>query len=353
MKKILSIALTLTMLITLIILPTTASATTQNEENTYIATQDAYKNANGVAYMKGNTLRFKSSNGTDKALVTFERTGGVTFYMRGKTVYYGVEDFDGDSTTGIYSVNISGKNKTLITNKVSKILGGYGSTIITISGNTNIGETVYSVVNKNTKKLFKTSAKTITLFNGNIYYGNKVYNIANNKSTTFKNKGTVSSKTYMYYINSKNNLIRLDKAQKEITIAKGVTDVLYANNGKTVIYTKGDTYYRQTAKGKAYPLTTTNELQNKLMYSKDYDHTNKLSVRNIVMINKVVYFNANYDFNAIVSVGYKGGALKRVTGKYLDDPYIDSITGIDGNIYYTLVGTDDITMYSHKIKNVG
>ncbi|MCH5202309.1 MAG: hypothetical protein J1F17_03795 [Oscillospiraceae bacterium] len=356
MKKLLSLTLIIAMLITLIVPMTTVSAKSTTKKTTYLATQDAYKNSNGIAYMKDNELHFKGNDGKDKVLLSFGYSSEVSFYMRGKTIYYSVYDHeyeDENITPGIYSININGKKNTLIKSRSFSVLGGYGSTILTITGSRYIGYRVYSIADNGTKILFNTSTGNVVLFNGRIYYGNKAYIIDTGKTITFKNKGKVSSNSYMYYINSKNSLIRLDKAGKKTTIAKNAKEVLYANDGKTVIYRKGNTYYRKTGTGKAYALTTKNKLQNELMYPQEtYAHAERVEIKDVAIINKVVYFNAEYDFGAIVSVNDKGGKLNRITGIYFDDPFIDSMTGIGKKIYYTLVGTDDIVSFDHKVLNV-
>ena len=355
MKKLLSLILMITMLMTLIVPMTTVSAKSTAKKTTYIATQDAYKNSNGIAYMKLNKLHFKGNNGKDKVLVTFDGEEKVTFYMRGKTIYYGVRNYEEVGIPGgIYSINIKGKNKTLITKDASQVLGGYGSTIIAVSGIRVKGYKVSHATNKKTKTIFKISDDKVYMFNGKIYYRNKAYVIDSGKKITFKNKGMVSAKKYMYYINNKNSLIRLDKAGKKTTVAKNVTEVLGATNGKTVFYAKGNTYYRKTGAGKAYALTTKDKIKETI--APDEEGKGEVRVHNVVLINKTVYFNADYDYynnNAIVAVDYKGdGNLKIKTFIFDYDPYIGSMKGIDNNLYYTLVGTDDIITYQHEIMKV-
>ena len=352
MRKLLSLTLIFTILMTLFIPMTTASTKSTTKKTTYIATQNAYKNSSGVAYMQVYKLRFSGNNGDFKNLVTFGDSDEVTFYMRGKTVYYGVRNHgNGKIPSGIYSINTDGKNKTRITKKVSKILGGYGSTIFTISGNKKTGYKIYSVVKKKIKKLFDASTNKITLFNGSIYYGNKAYVVDSGKIITFKNKGKVSSNSYMYYINSKDSLIRLDKAGKKTTIAKKVTEVLYANDEDTVIYTKGDTFYRRTGTEKACALTTKDEMKKKLSYYPDADYLKDIDVVifGVGIMDNAVYFNAFYDYNYIVSVDFEGVKLKRVKGGFLGDPHIDSMACMDGYIYYTILTSgDDVMSYQYK-----
>jgi hypothetical protein len=119
MKKLLSIILSITMLAAVAVFPITVKAETKDkssQEATYIASSDIYKNSFGSVYIKSQKLIGENSKGKKAVLVNFNKEDincfDISFYMRGKTVYYYCNINDsGTADSKIYSVKIDGTQK--------------------------------------------------------------------------------------------------------------------------------------------------------------------------------------------------------------------------------------------------
>lgn len=272
MKKIISAVLTLAMLITMFVVPVTGASakTTKKVPATYIATDKSYavKNGSVFCFDKG-TLQYRTKQGKTKTLAKFSDFYTCKYYVRGNTVYYNTNN---QKSSCIMQIGLNGKNKKkLYSSKTSivSLIGGYGSSVIF-----QCGEKICSYKNGKVKTLVKIKDGDslfffTQIFNGKIYYGNKSYDLATGKTKTFKADVSYATKNYLYFVNSKMDLKRLDKSGKINTVATKITDLNYVD-GDTVCFSKKNSnnkevFYKRTGvKSKAVQLCTWNDIYSKI-----------------------------------------------------------------------------------------
>ena len=274
MKKLVSAVLTFAMLITMFVVPVTGSSakTKKKAPTTYIATNKSYEVKNGSVFSfdKG-TLQYRTKQGKTTTLAKFsDPYYTCKYYVRSKVVYY---SYNTQNTHCLMQVGLNGKNKKkLYSNKNSdvSIIGGYGSSVIF-----QRDEKICKYEDGKVKTLTKSTDGDLiflyltTIFNGKIYYNNKSYDLATGKIKTFKADYTYSTKNYLYFVNSKMDLKRLDKSGKTNTVATKITDLNYVD-GDTVCYSKKNSnnkeaFYKRTGiKNKAIQLCTWNDIYSKI-----------------------------------------------------------------------------------------
>ena len=262
MKKLLSLALTLLMMISAFVIPcTTAQAkAVKKKPNTYVASEAFYNTSKGLFYAHEYDIMFKGKDGKIKKIVNWREDEDICkFYVRKDTLYYNGCDFN------LHAVKTSGENDTVIydcPNYGVRVIGGYGSGVIFQEG-----YKVRMLRNNKVTTLIKKATGEINLFDGKIYYGNKkVYNLETGKTKSFKVKKIMVSKNYLYYLNVNNKLKRVAKNTGEKdTLATNVKDIYGANNGQSVIFSKlnkenDEVLYRRTGLDKTYALCTLSDI---------------------------------------------------------------------------------------------
>ena len=270
MKKLISIILMITTILSLAVVPMTTSAKTKTKK-TYIASEDIYVSGKAYVYAKINSkhnefqddkrisLYYVGKNGKEKHL-TYCGYNFTNFYLRGDTVYFNF----GGSRENICSININTKKvKTIFKNGF--LIGGYGKNVIVRDSNKN----VYSVTPKGEKT--KLCKNYYNIFNGCLYSADKKFNLANNKITNVARKSDIyTTNSYLYYINKKGNLTSLDKKGIKRNVDVMVTSIIGANDGKTVLYTKGNKVYRRTGTNKKIELADITKLRNTTGVDKNF-----------------------------------------------------------------------------------
>lgn len=365
MKKLLLTALAvIIMLSAVIIMPNAVSAATKTNKTFYPVSHTLCGNSYGYVTLNSNSLMLvQKSKDYKKSNVSYIEINGecryveaLTFFMRGKTVIYN----DGACT---YSINLDGTNRKELTKQkkfsTSYLLGGYGSDII-VYGYAYPDTSIYKVntAGKMTK-LIKVSNKygQFNMFGSKIYCSpykdekgkTKVYNLKTNKTTTVSRINSLTyGKKNMYYINKNNNLIRVDLNDKKKTVAKNVHNILDANNGSTVIYSKlnkskNEVYYKQSGEKKGKKISTREELAKKVVsaFNKHEKHFCKKKIKtslirgydvNAKIVGKRIAFSVytcEYHTPIILSLNINGGTfrLEKSTeckgGNYEDDDYYD------------------------------
>lgn len=272
MKRLMSAVLTFAMLITMFVIPVTGTSakTTKKVPTTYIATNRSYavKNGSVFSFDKGK-LQYRTKQGKTKTLAKFSDFYTCKYYVRSNTVYYNINN---QKSNCLMQVGLNGKNKKkLYSSKTSivSLIGGYGSSVIF-----QCGEKICSYKDGKVKTLVKSKDGEILLllaqiFNGKIYYDNKSYDLATGKSKTFKADASYATKNYLYFVNSRMDLKRLDKSGKIKTVATKITDLNYAD-GDTVCYSKKNSknkevFYKRTGvKSKAVQLCTWDDIYSKI-----------------------------------------------------------------------------------------
>jgi hypothetical protein len=206
--------------------------------------------------------------------------------------------------------------------------------------------------------LFEFSKGKAVLFNGKIYYNNNlVYNLKTNKVSTKIVNSPIATKNYMYYINSNDSIIIMDKQGKEKTLDTKVSSVLGGNENKNVIFSKVknnvETYYRCDSKGKIIKLTTKSNV-GKLRGVKGKKNLKKVVIDKAVFVNGKVVFSAakGDDYLDLVSVSNKGGKVKNLVKSFGEDLSLVSLTAKNKSIYYTIKHNGESTQYLHYIKKV-
>ncbi len=399
MKKIISILLTILTLFSLTATTASAKAVKKNPK-TYVSEcverYACYEFSKGKItydirnedFMENYTLFYTDLNGKRYTIEPREIIG--EFYARIDKVYYSkIISFDeddngnpeGDCKYQIISSDLKGKNKkVLFTAKHDedfRLIGGYGSSVIFKSK-----DQLYKWHKGKTTKLFKTKTEyvtrglflddgTIKIFDGKIYDHKIAYDLKTNKSKKFVAKQMDVTKKYLYYINKNDNLKRLDRqGNRETVDSKGkISEIYYANDGQTVIYSKGrgefagvgdkETFYRRTGLKKApVRLASITELVNNLTFEKEQDTSYK-KVYDIVLHDYKVYFGIRvgkllssenyvsftYADVALVSVGVNGNNMTQHffdkynvgANYYLEEDHInlDKVEGkLSVSLYY-------------------
>ncbi len=366
MKKILSLMLSLTIILSaMVIVSTTSEVNTvsakSKNKTTYPASSLIYDNSYGTVYRNRNKLFFKSNSGKpvvlDKLCDSDEIYANYYFfYLKGKTVYY--EKY-GDSF--IYSISITGKNKKKIAKNAEMILGGYGSDIVTYKNrklykiNTNGKKTKLIKIPKHNPFKFKNN--DIFLSNGKAYAqrdDNKnkwyVYDIAKKKlGTIIAGDKMYHGKNNIYY-EYKNRLINIDLSGKRKVIAGNISRVLCCNNGSTVVYTKKDrkgmeVLYRKTGKKAARKLCTYSDIEKatKASIDKAYSVLDEkdsgvVDIGAVVCGNyiciKVTHYAYEECSDMILSVYKNGGKLKCFIDSYCNT--MDKLESTNKYISYVL-----------------
>ncbi|MCI6652472.1 MAG: DUF5050 domain-containing protein [Ruminococcus sp.] len=269
MKRLMSAVLTFAMLITMFVVPVTGTSakTTKKAPTTYIATNRSYavKNGSVFSFDKG-TLQYRTKQGKTKTLAKFSDFYSCKYYVRSNTVYYNTNN---QKSHCLMQVGLNGKNKKkLYSSKtlIVSLIGGYGSSVIF-----QCGEKICRYKDGKVKTLIKTDDGILffaQIFNGKIYYNNKSYDLATGKTKTYKGEYSYSTKNYLYFVNSKMDLKRLDKSGKINTVATKITDLNYVD-GDTVCFSKKNSnnkeaFYKRTGvKNKAIQLCTWNDIYGK------------------------------------------------------------------------------------------
>ncbi|MGN0459828.1 MAG: hypothetical protein ACI4HL_02830 [Ruminococcus sp.] len=333
MKKLVSAVLTFAMLITMFVVPVTAtSAATKKIPETYIATNQGYGVKNGTVFsLSKGTLQYRTNKGKTTTLAKFSDTYSCKYYVRSNIVYYNTNT---GTSSYLMQVGLNGKNKKKLYSGKSNgvlLLGGYGSSVIFQSGEKICkykGGKVTTLIKSEDAVLFYGYNQ---IFNGKIYYGNKCYDLATGKTKTFKAQYYFATDNYLYYIDNSMNLKRLDKSGKSKTVATKITNLSLVD-GATVIYSKTNSskkevFYKRTGvKNKAVKLCTWDDIYNRFTNKDGTKSSTEHDVKAYVVGGKV-YMSAiilgevNYDedvdslFNmrqALFSVSAKGGTPKKV-----------------------------------------
>ncbi|MGN1126292.1 MAG: hypothetical protein ACI4RI_02520, partial [Ruminococcus sp.] len=241
MKKIVSAVLTFAMLITMFVVPVTAtSAATKKVPQTYIATNKSYPVKNGSVFsLSKGSLQYRTKQGKTTTLAKFSDIYSCRYYVRSNIVYYNT---NAGKSSYLMQVGLNGKNKKKLYSGKSNgvmLIGGYGSSVIFQSGNKICkykGGKVTTLIKSEDVLLFIGYNQ---IYNGKIYYGNKYYDLATGKTKSFKAQLSVATDNYLYYVDNSMNLKRLDKSGKSKTVATKITS-LNLVDGETVVYSKTD-----------------------------------------------------------------------------------------------------------------
>lgn len=387
MKKLLSLILTIIITTGIITsLPFTAGAkTVKPKETTYIASGCVYNNTNGKVFANSKGLFSVDKDGNKVQLDAipvndydpdndyydyYDYDYTYSFYIRGKRVYY-TNGYD-----HIFSVKMDGTGKKDIGPCFGTMIGGYGTSALTVyTSRTKNGTEakVYEIKGGKASVLLETGKNVPHLFNGKIYYGNKVFNIDTKKINSFSwknpqpkvnkqyfysSKSTMDerllkvTKTHMYYVNKNNNLVRLDKNGNKKVVANKVTSVLGGNDNKNVIYIKKNskgvkTIYRQNRKGKNIALTNYNKIYNAFAEEFYYKSLDDVVFDGAFLVNgKVVLYNAL----EILCVDNKGGAVAKIDN-CVDSIFYD-IEVCGKTLYYREFECDDIPNSYYRTKTI-
>lgn len=334
MKKLVSAVLTFAMLITMFVVPVTgASAKTKKKApTTYIATNKSYEVKNGSVFSfdKG-TLQYRTKQGKTTTLAKFSDCYSCRYYVRNSVVYFNTNS---EKSSYLMQVGLNGKNKkTLYKGRSNGVLliGGYGSSVIFLTGNKICKYTGGKVTTLIKSEDIFILADNIKIFNGKIYYGSKCYDLATGRTKTFKAQLYFPTNDYLYCVDNGMNLKRLDKSDKSKTVATKITGLPLVD-GATVIYSKTNSskkevFYKRTGvKNKAVKLCTWDDIYNKISNKKGIKLSSDHDVKAYIVGGKV-YMSAmilgevDYDEDAdalfnmrqvLFSVSAKGGTPKKV-----------------------------------------
>ena len=326
MKKLLSLALTLLMMISAFVIPcTTAQAkAVKKKPNTYVASEAFYNTSKGLFYAHEYDIMFKGKDGKIKKIVNWREDEDICkFYVRKDTLYYNGADFN------LHAVKTSGENDTVIydcPNYGVRVIGGYGSGVIFQEG-----YKVRMLRNNKVTTLIKKATGEINLFDGKIYYGNKkVYNLETGKTKSFKVKKIMVSKNYLYYLNVNNKLKRVAKNTGEKdTLATNVKDIYGANNGQSVIFSKlngekDEVLCRRTGLDKTYTLCTLSDIVKVMSKTYTIDENNPYYIEGGAFASgKVCFSLVDKDHEtgmpAMVQVNSRGGTPSMLFDVTKDD----------------------------------
>ncbi|MGN0460274.1 MAG: hypothetical protein ACI4HL_05115 [Ruminococcus sp.] len=372
MKKLISILLAIvTLLSALAVIPTAGAVTNSNAKTTCIPSRSVYSNSYGTVYLTGKRLVAESSKGKKVTLLKSKTsfTPNIELYMRGtKVVYY---DLD---TEELYSIGIDGKNKKKLGTNIDEFLGGYGNDVIVYIYDKGIYK-----INSDGKKIKLFGSKKYVniayLFGGKVYvnYWAKnwdysmprkftVYDLKTKKTSTVKMYDFAIGRNHMYYKNSKNFLVQMDKNGVKKAVGSNVEYIYSVNNGATVVYSKllnagknnsDEMLYRKTKGLKTVELCKYSDIIEKVKSivktSKKYD-MDTISEYDITGYNTIsrnnIYFavsvgNEEETFETMIipvnlTTGKIGNAVTTVNG------YIRDLVYDNGYIYYkTEIGVID------------
>ena len=366
MKKLISILLTIvTLLSALAVMPTAGAETSSSEKTTYIPERLVYSNKYGTTYFIGKSLVAKSANGEKVTLLKYKKSDAspnIEFYMRGKKVVY----YDLD-TEELYSIGIDGKNKKKLGTQINGFLGGYGDDVIAYIYDKGI----YKINSDGKKtKLFgsKKDVEIAYLFGGKVYVNYRsrnwndskprkftVYDLKTKKTSTVKMYRYGIGRNHMYYKNSKNFLVQVDKNGVKQAVGSNVEYIDAVNNGATVVYSKllnagknddDRIFYRKTKGLKTVELCKQSDICEKVKSivknSKKYDMDtiSEYCIRHDTIGKNNVYFtvsvgNEEETFETMIipvnlTTGKIGNAVTTIKG------YIYNLAYDNGYVYYEL-----------------
>ncbi|MDY4813313.1 MAG: hypothetical protein SO152_05640 [Ruminococcus sp.] len=364
MKKLISILLTIvTLLSALAVMPTAGAETSSSKKTTYIPERLVYSNKYGTTYFIGKSLVAKSANGEKVTLLKYKKSDvspNINFYMRGKKVVY----YDLD-TEELYSIGIDGKNKKKLGTQINAFLGGYGDDVIAYIYDKGI----YKINSDGKKiKLFgsKKDVNIVYLFGGKVYvnYWSRnwdnskprkftVYDLKTKKTSTVKMYDYVIGRNHMYYKNSKNFLVQVDKNGVKQAVGSNVEYIDAVNNGATIVYSKllnagknddDRMFYRKTKGLKTVELCKQSDIYEKVKSivknSKKYDMDtiSDYCIRHDTIGKNNVYFtvsvgNEEETFETMIipvnlTTGKIGNAVTTIKG------YIYNLAYDNGYVYY-------------------
>ena len=356
-RKIMALLLMLTMITSALFMGGNASAAkkkpTYKAGTTYRVRYTAQKEGSLTAYMSGRNLYVQY--GSKKAVkltdvdeddyVNDNRT--IAFFTDGARVFYSV----GNSDICVYTAK-TGKKKHLAEN-CGELHGGNKYGVVSKNGN----DLIYTDINGISETIGKAKAVS-AFFNGKLYYttskGKTEYTVNTKKAVAFKGESLVSSKNYLYYINSASKLVRMDKKGNKVSIDTNVKQIMGANNGKTVIYNKLDKngyhLFRATGK-KVYRLIDESVLCKNLLKiqetkkldekyaEKNSDRLTESMGKNAVVAGDYICFTVkgmDHKGSIILKVNKNGGNAKYVRNvHYQSDEMSDiSTLGVIGKTLY-------------------
>lgn len=336
------------------------------KQTTYIASQNIYQNSSMTVYLKGNQMICRSASGQKKVLLNniaesySKQKGGaiesdIQFFVRGKTVYFSETPVDQVSyrlypaRRNIWSVNANGTKKLIMKN-AGWIIGGYGSDIIVMKNADGARDhgTVYRISGKKAKKLFKANSEVL-LYDGRLFYDNKSYNLDTKVVKKFTPKSDFATKKYLYYVNGKYKLVRLQNSKRVFFQVRYVSRIIGGDDAGNVIYMGKNssgamTFYRITASGKAYQLAT----QAALLNAAGAGHMKVARYSAAVAGGKVCIGIHGNSRSYIVSVPATGGQIRaeETTGA------LWSMEASGKTIYYTTGGSDRSTHILYRSKTI-
>ncbi len=315
MKKLLSIALATIIALSVLIMPATSVSAkkTKKVPKTYIANLYDYYTKKGRVYKKpyksNNYLYFTNKKG--KTIRLSKRIEIRHFYVRGDTVYFEKGD-------RLFTVDLKGKEKKTKVDNVSTLYGGYGSAVIyrAFACIEKYKDGKVTTLYKMKGEYIDENPKDSYLFNGKVYIweDKKVCDIATGKVKDFNSSQIVCTKNYLYYINKKHNLRRIDKQGNNKLVAKDVEKIIGVNDGATVAFTKKNSkgvqvlYRRTTLKRDKIRLCTYDDIQKVAIPDQSgYNRIDKGCFE-----NGKLYLLVNG--NGIITVNINGGAPKLICG---------------------------------------
>lgn len=341
-------------LVTLMSVTAVACVGAKSTPKTYIAVSDVFVSGKSVFYIKENLLAVEEDDWqSNEYYALYQKDGSrkekiigytgygagfrTTFFSNGKYVYYTNDTNNADSTLNVYDLKKQ-KSKPLV-KKMRYIIGGYGENAIIQDSKWN----VYSVAPNGKKtKLISDPKKTVYIFNGKLFYGNKKYDLSNGKVTASAKKiNAYSTKNYLYYLNSKGNLTSLDKSGKKQNVDTKVDKIIGANNGKTVLYTKGKKIFRRSAEGKKVQLADVDKLRSFTKVNEENYKNSKTEVvcGSIQGKNIVLLLNTNNsNCQSIISMD-KNGKNKKIIWSYDGWDVDQQVSVVSVKIYNNTVFT--------------
>ncbi|MGN0461814.1 MAG: hypothetical protein ACI4HZ_05155 [Ruminococcus sp.] len=366
MKKLISILLTIvTLLSALAVMPSAGAVTKTTAKTTYIPEKFAYSNKYGTTYLIGKSLVAESAKGKKVTLLKSKKsdeTPNIKFYMRGKKVVYYYID-----TEELYSVGIDGKNKKKLGTKINEFLGGYGEDVIAYI----YGKGIYKISPDGKRTKLFGSKKYFDdgyIFGGKVYvnYWSRnwndsmprkftVYDLKTKKTSSVKMYDFVVGRNHIYYKNTKNFLVQMDKNGVKQAVGSNIEYIYNVNNGATVVYSKllnagkndsDKMFYRKTKGLKTVELCKRSDIQEKVKSivknSKKYDMDtiSEYCIRHDTIGKNNVYFavsvgNEEETFETMIipvnlTTGKIGNAVTTIKG------YIYNLAYDNGYVYYEL-----------------
>ncbi|MGN1126666.1 MAG: hypothetical protein ACI4RI_04430 [Ruminococcus sp.] len=355
MKKLLSFMLTLVMVFSAFtVMPSAGAETIGTENNTvkqsYIPSKTICSNNYGMVYMYKDKLMGRDAQGNTGILYQeyYGRIPDLTFFLRGEEVVYFNE-----KTREIFSIQLNGKNRKKIAEKIGDLVGGYGDDVITyaskyiykISPDGKITELCRLPLDS--YRTFMFGEWVYVVYNPQSQYGLNncnyyCYNLAGPKDNMKVEAMTLNfavreynyffGEKYLYYTDNHKRLIRMDRNDKKTVIDKNTNKykeytVYGANNGGSVVYSKKDksgnkVFYRKTIGQKKAKLCTQKDIKNKVVSVLKKRYKNKVNsiegawVKQAVMSKNKVYFVVSYSStmdsggDMLFSVDKNGGKLK-------------------------------------------